>query len=319
MRLLLLLTSLTLPALATDLVFDTFESDGFGEWAIEGTAFGKAPTAISPDGMNGKVTNYSDQYFVSSAHGEDLATGTLTSPEFKISLPYLGFHISGGNHKSKTAVQLLIDGKIVIEATGQNDLAMRQVVWPLPDHLGKTARLRIIDAEPGEWGIINADHFVFSDKETPFFPPPKYREAKANQDGLVATDALPGLTVPQGSNVKLFAENKTLGVYSPTALTVDEKGHVYVAETHRFRFGVEDNRNHLYWLMDDISSQTTADRVAMHEKWKEKLPLEKLTKVSEKIRVLMDTDGDGIADKSEIFAEQFNNLLDGTAAGIMAF
>ena len=68
MRLLLLLTSLTLPALATDLVFDTFESDGFGEWAIEGTAFGKAPTAISPDGMNGKVTNYSDQYFVSSAH-----------------------------------------------------------------------------------------------------------------------------------------------------------------------------------------------------------------------------------------------------------
>jgi len=319
MRLSLFLASLTLPTLATDLVFDTFESDGFGEWAIEGTAFGKAPTATSPEGMNGKVTAYSDQYFVSSAHGGDQATGTLTSPEFKINLTYLGFQIAGGNHKSKTAVQLLIDGKVVIEATGQNDLAMRPVVWALPDHLGKTARLRIIDAEPGGWGIINADHIVFSDKETPFFPPPKYREAKTNQDGLVATDVLPGLTVPQGSKVQLFAENKTLGVYSPTALTVDEKGHVYLAETHRFRFGVEDNRNHLYWLMDDLSSQTTADRVAMHEKWQEKLPLEKLTEVSEKIRVLIDTDGDGIADKSEIFAEKFNDLLDGTAAGIMAF
>lgn len=319
MRLTLLLTSLTLPALATDLVFDTFESDGFGEWALEGSAFGKAPTATSPKGMNGKVTDYSDQYYVSSAHGGDQATGTLTSPEFKVSLPYLGFQVSGGNHKSKTAVQLLINDKVVMEATGQNDLQMRQVVWPMKDLAGKTARLRIIDAETGGWGVINADHFVFSDKAEPFFPKPQYRETKANEDGLVGTNVLPGLTVPEGSDVKLFAENKTHGVYSPTALTVDESGKVYVAETHRFRFGVMDNRDHLYWLMDDISSQTTADRVAMHEKWKEKVPLEKLTEVSEKIRVLIDTDGDGVADKSEIFASQFNDLLDGTAAGIMAF
>ena len=128
MRLLTLFLPLALPLSATDLIYDAFESDGFGEWTIDGSAFGKSPTAASPAGMTGKVTGYSDSYYVSSAHGGDAATGSLTSPSFKINLPYLGFHISGGNHKGKTAVQLLIDNKVVIEATGQNDLTMLSLI-----------------------------------------------------------------------------------------------------------------------------------------------------------------------------------------------
>ena len=290
MRFTSLFFSLALPAAATDLVFDTFESDGFGEWAVDGKAFGKSPSATTPNGVNGKITGYSNAYFVSSAHGGDSSTGTLTSPEFEIRLPYLGFKICGGNHKGKTAVQLLIDGKVALEANGKNSLTMEEVVWPLKEHLGKKAQLRVIDTEPGAWGIINADHFVFSDNEKPFFAKAEIKDVPAKEGELVATDIIPGMTVPAGSEVTLFAENKTLGVYSPTALTIDEKGHVYVAETHRFRFGIEDNRNHLYWLMDDMSAQTTADRVAMHEKWQEKPPLEKMTQKSEKIRVLVDTE-----------------------------
>ena len=319
MRNSLLLASLCLPATATDLIFDAFESDGFGEWIVEGNAFGKAPTAVTPKGVKGKISGYSGQYFLSSAHGGKKSVGSLTSPEFEISQPFLGFKIAGGNHKGKTAVQLLIEDKVVFEATGKNRLKMQNVIWPLGDHQSKKAKIHIIDAEPGVWGMIHVDHFVFSDNQKPFFPKAKYRESKTDTDGLVSTNVLPGLTIPEGAVAKLFATNKTLGVYSPTALTVDEKGRVFLAETHRFRFGVEDNRSHLYWLMDDISAQTTDDRVAMHEKWQEKLPLEKLTTVSEKIRVLIDSDGDGVADKAEIFAEQFNDLLDGTAAGIMAF
>ncbi|MCH1498159.1 MAG: hypothetical protein L7U83_03730, partial [Akkermansiaceae bacterium] len=116
MRNLLLLVLLVLPAGATDLIFDTFESDGFGEWLVEGDAFGKAPTAVTPEGVNGKITGYSGQYFVSSGHGGDKPTGSLTSPEFKISQPFLGFLIAGGGHKGKTAVQLLIEDKITFEA-----------------------------------------------------------------------------------------------------------------------------------------------------------------------------------------------------------
>jgi len=318
MRLPTLFASLVLPLSATEILYDAFESDGFGEWKVEGSAFGKSPTAASPLGMNGNVQNYANGYYLSSAHGGDAATGSLTSQTFKIQLPYIAFLVSGGNHKDTTAVQLLIDGKVTLTASGQNSLAMRQVVWDVREFAGKEAQLRVLDSEKEAWGIINFDHVLFTDTDKPKFPPAATKDVP-KKDGLVASDLLPGLTVPEGSVVTMFGENKDLGIYSPTALSVDEKGHVYLAETHRFRFGVMDNRDHLYWLMDDIASQTTDDRIAMHEKWKEKVPLEKLTTVSEKIRVLVDTDGDGKADKTEIFADNFKDLLDGTAAGIMAF
>ena len=318
MRLPTLFASLILPLSATEILYDAFESDGFGEWAVEGSAFGKSPTAASPKGINGTVQNYANAYFVSSAHDGDASTGSLTSQTFKIQLPYIAFLISGGNHKDTTAVQLLIDGKVALTASGENSLEMRQLVWDVQQFAGKEAQLRVLDSEEGGWGIINVDHILFTDTDKPKFPAAATKEAP-KKDGLVASDLLPGLTVPEGSVVTMFGDNKDFGIYSPTALSVDEKGHVYLSETHRFRFGVMDNRDHLYWLMDDIASQTTADRVAMHEKWKEKVPLEELTTVSEKIRVLIDTDGDGKADKSEIFADNFKDLLDGTAAGIMAF
>lgn len=319
MRSLILFFALTLMGRATDLVFESFESDGFGEWQAAGAAFGKAPTASSPSGMNGEVTGYSGQYYLSSAHGGDQPTGSLTSPPFEIKLPYLAFQISGGKAPGKTAVQLVIDEKVVKEASGQNDLEMRPVVWSLEELVGQSARLRVLDAATGAWGIINADHFVFSDNKSPFFPKTNRLRPQADQDGLVATEVIPGLTVPPGSKVTLFADYAHHGLYSPTALTVDQKGRVFAAETHRFRYGVEDNRNHLYWLMDDLAAQTTDDRLAMHRKWQEKHPLEKMTRLSEKIRVLVDTNDDGVADESKIFAEDFDDILDGTAAGIMAF
>ncbi|MDB4311623.1 hypothetical protein N9974_00900, partial [bacterium] len=303
---------------AKDVLFEAFESDGFGEWKVEGSAFGLSPTASSPDGLNGRVKNFSNNYYVSSAHQGDASVGSLTSPEFTIDLPYLTFLISGGNHADKTAAQLLIDGKVVKTSSGQNNLMMRASVWNVSDLKGKKARFRILDDERGAWGIINVDHIFFTDYPNPKFPATT-KDGKPHEEGLVSTDVIPGLTVPEGASVKIFTDNKASGLYSPTALTIDEQGRVYAAETHRFRFGVEDNRNHLYWLMDDISAQTTDDRVAMHQKWQHKLPLEKMTKVSEKIRVFVDADGDGVADESKIYADGFNDLLDGTAAGVMAF
>ena len=319
MRILLLVFFSILPVAGTDLVFEAFESDGFGEWQAKGKAFGLAPVSTSPDGLNGKVTGYSGQSYLTSSHAGDASVGTLTSPPFEIKLSHLAFHISGGTHPGKTAVQLLIDNKVVLEANGKNDLKMRQVVWPLKEFIGKTATLRIVDREIGGWGIINADHFVFSDNPKPFFPKPVYLKEQEVKEGLVSTDVIPGLTVPQGSKVTLFADHESHKLYSPTALTVDDKGRVFAAETHRFAFGVEDNRRHLYWLQDDLAAQTTDDRLALHKKWQEKHPLKKMTERSEKIRVLVDTDNDGVADQSKIFADSFNDILDGTAAGIMAF
>lgn len=318
MRILTTLLALSGSLHAAEILFDAFESDGFGEWKVEGAAFGKSPTSSSPTGMNGIVKKYANLYYVSSAHQGDASTGSLTSPEFKIQLPNIAFLVSGGEHPGKTAVQLFVDGKITHEATGQNDLTMRPTIWDVSGLKGKTAQLRIIDTERGAWGVINADHILFTDLAKPKFPRTS-GGGNADKDGLISSDAIPGLSVPDGTEVKIFADNASSDVHSPTALSVDEQGRVFVAETHRFGTSVEDNRRHLYWLMDDIAAQTTDDRIAMHKKWDHKKPVADLTKFSEKVRVLVDTDGDGVADESKVFAEGFNEILDGTAAGIMAF
>ena len=44
-----------------------------------------------------------------------------------------------------------------------------------------------------------------------------------------------------------------------------------------------------------------------------------MTEVTEVIRRLSDTDGDGTLDDSKVFADGFNDVLDGTAAGVFYY
>lgn len=318
LRSLITLSSLSLvPLHAATKVFEAFEGDGFGSWVEEGTAFGKAPIPGITEGLNSELTAYSGEGLACSAHQGDAALGSLTSPEFTIQEPYIVFLIAGGNHPGKTAVQLLIDGKVEMEATGKKSLRCESVTWDVARLKGKKAKLRLIDAETGGWGMIAADHFIFTDYANQKFPP----VTKGNKpyiSGLVATDALPGITIPEGVTAKIIANHKDQKVTSPTALCFDEKGNLYLSETHRFRFGVEDDRDNLYWYLDDLAAQTVEDRRKLHEKWKEKKPIAKLTEKSEIVRLLQDKDGDGAFETSKVFADGFNDVLDGTAAGVFA-
>jgi len=121
---------------------------------------------------------------------------------------------------------------------------------------------------------------------------------------------------PEGVTATLFAREPN--VQDPTAISIDEQGRVYIAETHRFARGVEDNRRNGHWTGDDYALTSTAERLAMYKKHADKKPLSYYTKYSEKIRVIEDRDGDGKADFGQIYADGFNHPLDGTAAGVMA-
>ena len=107
-------------------------------------------------------------------------------------------------------------------------------------------------------------------------------------------------------------------VQDPTAISFDRHNRLYIAETHRFDRGIEDNRRNSHWVRDDIALKTTADRLAMYEKHAEVKPMSYFRQYAEKIRVLEDRDGDGKADHAQIFADGFDDPLDGTAAGVMA-
>lgn len=126
-----------------------------------------------------------------------------------------------------------------------------------------------------------------------------------------------------------------LNVPDPVAVTTDEKGHVYVAATTRRKVADLDIREHSMWIADDVSLTSVEEKEAFlkrelapgklrlprgglkdHNKdgsidWKD------LTVHSERIYQLRDTDGDGTADKMTTFAEGFNSVVTGIAAGIL--
>ncbi len=306
------------PLSAETKVIEAFEGDGFDSWQTAGTGFGLAPVAGKVDGVNGEFRNYGGHSLVCSGHGGDAATGTLTSPEIRLSYAKLGFLVAGGGHAGKTAVQLLVGGKVVREATGANDLTLREVLWDIAEFKGKTGVLRIVDDHVGAWGFIAADHFVFSTDAKPNFAKGGRPKPKADHS-LVRVPGEGSAALVPGAAFKVTGDHKVTGVTSPTALSFGNDGSVYVAETHRFRFGIEDDRNHLYWYHDDLASATTADRRALHKKWEAKRSYEWMTAKSELIRHVGGEQADGTFTTQKVFAGGFNDVLDGTGAGVMAW
>ena len=148
-------------ASADQLIAD-FEGSNHGDWTATGTAFGDAPAkGMLPE--QAPVGGFRGNGFANSFHGGDKATGTLTSPDFELSLRYLSFLIGGGEEVGKTCVDVLVDGQVVRSATGREEESLATATFDLGEFAGKKARIRIVDAATGGWGHINADHFVLSD------------------------------------------------------------------------------------------------------------------------------------------------------------
>jgi quinoprotein glucose dehydrogenase len=105
---------------------------------------------------------------------------------------------------------------------------------------------------------------------------------------------------------------------NPVALCIDHRGRVFVAETYRQEEkGVPDNRSFSYWKDDDLKSQTLSDRRAMYLTHRPHFAMQ-FTEHHDRIVLLEDRNGDGAADRSVVFADGFNDILDGTGAGVLA-
>ena len=102
------------------------------------------------------------------------------------------------------------------------------------------------------------------------------------------------------------------------AFHVDYQGQLFACETFRQDKGVEDNRAHTYWLEDELAALTVEDRVAYILKHHPDAN-ETYTRFDDRIRLVTDTDGDGKADTSKVFANHFNSLANGTGAGVLSY
>lgn len=144
-----------------EVLFD-FEQ-GLDGWLIEGEAFSESPAQGALDGQS-VIIGYKGQYLVNSFYRGDETTGKITSPEFEIEKDYINFLLGGGNHPNETAINLLVENKIVRSKTGVNTETMRWNNWNVSEFKGKKARVEIVDQHTGEFGHINIDHIMVSDK-----------------------------------------------------------------------------------------------------------------------------------------------------------
>lgn len=125
-------------------------------------------------------------------------------------------------------------------------------------------------------------------------------------------------------------------VADPIALDIDDKGRVYITRTNRQKNSEFDIRSHKDWEIGSISLQTVNDRREFLKRelspdssdvndwladlnndgsrdWKD-LQVQK-----EQIFLIEDTDNDGLADKSSIILEDFNEIETDCAGGLEIF
>lgn len=149
-----------------------------------------------------------------------------------------------------------------------------------------------------------------------------------------AGSALKGMAVAPDLKARVFASEPF--VQNPVAFDFDERGRCFLVETHRRRTSVFDIRHVRDWLEDDFSFRTVEDRRQFLQRFvtpnspiiRDEYQIDRnndgiydardLAVESERIRRLVDTDGDGVVDQATVFAEGFDSVVSGVAAGILA-
>lgn len=165
------------PATPPDVTIGEFEAADFAPWTAEGDAFSKGPARGSLPAELG-IRGVRGVGVASSERDGDGPTGTLESPPFVINRRHLAFAIGGGRYERDACLDLVIDGKVVKSATGDNRDDLIPQSWDLARYRGKTARLRIVDRATGSWGHVNVDHVVLADapERASVITQPLYRE-----------------------------------------------------------------------------------------------------------------------------------------------
>lgn len=130
-----------------------------------------------------------------------------------------------------------------------------------------------------------------------------------------AVTAVGTMQPAEGLKIDLFAAEPLL--MNPVAFSIDEKGRFFISETHRYREAIFDITKNLQWLQEDLAFRTVEERSAfLSRTFTTNFNI--LTNKSEIVRLVEDRDGDGKADYTSVFAEDFRQSISGTAAGILA-
>lgn len=144
------------------IIIADFEGPDYGDWVVQGNAFGVAPAQGTLPNQN-PVSGFEGKGLVNSFVGGDGATGMLRSPVFTVDRPYLNVLVGGGAHAGQTCLNLYLNGEHQASLRGRDN---EQLEWRTLDLTGvqrMTAAIEIVDNATGGWGHINVDHIELSD------------------------------------------------------------------------------------------------------------------------------------------------------------
>ncbi|CAM5470713.1 GH32 C-terminal domain-containing protein [Leifsonia shinshuensis] len=149
-------------------VFTDFSGSSYGPgWTTTGAFVGSGP---SHETLGNQVSpGVLDTWGPDGDPGE----GTITSPTFTVSSPYIDLQVAGGTHPmsqaNPTAVNLVIGGKVVETATGNNSGSLAWTTWDTSAHQGQQAQLQVVDQNDGStgWGHLMVGDIVFASEKAP--------------------------------------------------------------------------------------------------------------------------------------------------------
>lgn len=154
-----------------------FEAGTLDGWTVEGEAFAVQPTKGDNTKARGRESaSQQGQFWIGGYEkftgkigqpgdtAGDGLTGSLTSPEFTITQPFLTFRIGAGCLPGQVGVRLLCADEKIELATGVDSETMELVSVDVKKFAGQRARLQIFDDATGGWGHVNVDDFRGSDQ-----------------------------------------------------------------------------------------------------------------------------------------------------------
>ena len=145
------------------IVLADFDGPDYNGWEPTGEAFGKTPSAPSPH-----VVGYLGKSLADTRTGTtNNATGVLTSPPFEVSRNNITFLIGGCKIPGIACIYLVVDGKVVRHAIGDQrwvcldrakDLwacVMKRKGWDVREFAGRQASIRIVDKDPNSYVMVD--------------------------------------------------------------------------------------------------------------------------------------------------------------------
>ncbi len=145
--------------------------------------------------------------------------------------------------------------------------------------------------------------------------PPQPLEPQVAEASGEAVESMAGIRIPDGWKIELFAAEPD--VANIVAFDIDSRGRFFVCESYRQNQGVTDNRGHdEKWLLADLATETVQDRIDFHKRLLGEAAVT-YAQHDDRIRRVVDSDGDGKADESVVFASGFNRIEEGTGASVL--